>query len=787
MNRFLAITPGRAFFLVFLFIAISYSSSLYSPLVLDDLSSFIEVPNVYIDSLSLLSLNKLANSRFGPARLIPIASFAFDHYIGKGSIVQFHLTNIMVHMAAACALFFFLQGLLQTQTGKNSLAFIIPPGRYCLFVAALWSLTPIQTNCVTYLVQRMTSLAALFYLAALAFYIYGRLAAKPGRRRLLFCAAFLSGLASLFSKENSATLPFMLLLVEIMFISPGLGKRIVGSIRWYHWCILVCIIVLLLPLADHPWQKLVAEGYQVRPFTLRERLLTQTRVVAFYLSLLALPLPGRMNLDHDFALSLGWLSPATTILSFLFLLALFLTGFLIRKRYPLISFGIFWFFLALILESTVIPLEIIFEHRLYLPSVGFYLAVVSGMDQLSVRLFRKNPAEGKKVLFLFMIILASVTSLLTTWRNFDWRDTLSIYQDCANKSPNKPRTHVNLGIALGKLSRYEEALAALERAIALGNKYEEDSVSATNNIMVCYIQQKKYDEAISRGEKFLREGLTPEMNRVSLPKFFYNWGYAYYLAGRYWEALAAFSDGSRLNPQAPYLHAALEEVFAKASQTEEGRKNLGLSEEPAEISLRLAEVALNIRDYSHAKLYLYRAKELAPDNANLLHLQQRYDQEMEQNQNYANQTEITNDDVCKGNIRFRTAMALSDFILNNYPPLRGFAASWLLDQAAAIAPDHQFVLLYRVRWYMKQRQPDTAIQELKGLLARNPDFVPALSLAGRTCFLAKQGDKAAAIFSHLLSIYPAHPQWQDMEEMIRMYQGQNGEMPPNVSPDKGNH
>jgi hypothetical protein len=164
-------------FLLFL-VAISYSNTLYSPFILDDYSAFINNKNLYLEDFTFASLAKLAKTRFGYARIIPIGSFALNHYIGQGkSIVNYHVTNILIHLLATVSVAFFMAGLLKTKAARNSLRFLRTE-YFILGVCGLWALSPIQTNAVTYLVQRMTSMAAMFYIAACGFYVHARLASR---------------------------------------------------------------------------------------------------------------------------------------------------------------------------------------------------------------------------------------------------------------------------------------------------------------------------------------------------------------------------------------------------------------------------------------------------------------------------------------------------------------------------------------------------------------------------------------------------------------------------------
>ena len=204
---------------VFLFIGLSYSNTLYSPPVLDDRSAFINNHSVYIDNLSWASLSQIHGGQFGRHRFIPMLSFAVDHLLGQGSLAQFHLTNILIHILATIAVYFLLLGLTKTSIGLKGLTFVTP-GLFSLFVAALWALHPIQTNVVTYLVQRMASLAALFYFASLASYVWARISKSGSTQTTVWLAFTLFTLGAFFCKENTATLPLAVLMIEMIFISP---------------------------------------------------------------------------------------------------------------------------------------------------------------------------------------------------------------------------------------------------------------------------------------------------------------------------------------------------------------------------------------------------------------------------------------------------------------------------------------------------------------------------------------------------------------------------------------
>jgi hypothetical protein len=157
-SRPLVIVP-----LLLFLVAISYANTLYSPFVLDDIHSFIEEPNVYVRDFSFDSFSKLSQTYFGKARLIPMITFSINHSMANGQMPIYHITNIVIHLLTTLFVYWFVQTLLKTRIGASALRGI-PAAYFSFFVAALWALNPVQTNAVTYIVQRMTSIAALFIL-----------------------------------------------------------------------------------------------------------------------------------------------------------------------------------------------------------------------------------------------------------------------------------------------------------------------------------------------------------------------------------------------------------------------------------------------------------------------------------------------------------------------------------------------------------------------------------------------------------------------------------------------
>jgi hypothetical protein len=271
--------------------------------------------------------------------------------------------------------------------------------KVALFASLIFVSHPIQTQSVTYIVQRMACMAGMFYLLTFVFYVKGRLS-KGKARFFYFGGGILSYLLGVFTKENVAILPFFIAIYEFYFfqnldLSPK-GKKIVG--------VLIGVLLFLGALGFLIWGQRYIQvtivGYQTRPFTMAERVLTQFRVVLYYLTLLIYPLPSRLNLDYDFSVSKSILDPATTLISMVIVLGLIGYSLWTAKKRPVLSFCILWYFGNLVIESSIFPLEMVFEHRLYLPSIGpfilFALLAVRGIEKGKERWTKKRVLEWEK-------------------------------------------------------------------------------------------------------------------------------------------------------------------------------------------------------------------------------------------------------------------------------------------------------------------------------------------------------------------------------------------------------
>lgn len=771
--RLLAAKPVILLILLLFMIFIAYSNTLSSPPVLDDILGFLENSKLQLRDFSLTSIKQLATTEFGIERFIPLLTFAVSNKLAFGNLPYYHLTNIFIHLLAVTTLYFFLQGLFTRTTLREHRSFL-PTTLVIIGVCGLWGLSPVQTNAVTYLVQRMTSLMALFYLLAMTFYLYGR-TASPGANRnlhLLLCAG--SAALAFISKENSATLPLALLLLECTIINPGSATRFLAGLKTRQWLCIGMVLLIALPIPLKILGEMV-NSYGGRPFNCAERLLTESRVVVWYISLLALPLPSRMNLDHDFLISRSLLSPPTTLLSIILLCLLVATTFKYRHKSPLLTFGVFFFFLNLLIESTVVPLELVFEHRLYLPSVGFFLALAGGFDLLLSRYHDKfGEFPDYRPFWVGLVIILSISSILTTLRNNDWQDPSTLYADSLSKSPGKPRAYANYGMALGRQGFCDKAVPILEKAISLGTRNNEQYLASANNLLNCLKLTAGPSQAAARAEELLKN-LPADANLIALPHFLFNLGNSYWDSGNYPSALKAYQEALRAeNPgDNGYIMTAVTALINEVYQTKGDGSAIGmadLSDKSTAVTYALAEISLEIRDYKTAEELLAKANtnSVNQEQGHLLKLKNRLTDEQLRNRLVAEATDISRNKFFNSSRKNRMILTISRLITDHYPPLY-FLADLLLSHLQTQSPENPFVELSIIRLQSARKSPTFDLETLRKTSAANPYFATLLEKEASQLLALNRREEAMDSVERLLKTYPGSPNWRYWQAMMKKF------------------
>ncbi|OGR05324.1 MAG: hypothetical protein A2511_01060 [Deltaproteobacteria bacterium RIFOXYD12_FULL_50_9] len=522
-----------------------YANSFKAPFVFDDFHNIVESPYLRIQNLSPDKLLAAASHSKISQRWVANLSFAVTYYFFGQDVWGYHLVNLLIHIMTGIAVFF----LFRLTLHQPLLAGICKrPDEIALAATLLWLVHPIQTNTVTYIVQRMTSMAAFFEISALLSYIHARLSsANPTKKMAMFGASLLLAILALGCKENAAMLPIMVLAYEYFFISePNRHTSLLRIIICTALSLLLIFILAWLYYGENPIAAISA-GYAERNFTMTERLLTQPRVVFFYLWLLFLPLPSHLNINHDFIISHSLFAPPSTWFAFLGLAGAAALIVYLFKHHRLLAFALFWFLGNLIIESSIIPLEIIFEHRLYLPSMFLLLSAAVYLAQL---LDRYHPAAAKATI----IILITLLSFATWQRNTVWATSTSLWNDVVKKSPGLMRGHANLGKALLHEKRFAEAESELRKAIELD---PESSYSYTNLAVLCE-KQNRLDEALAMSQIALSK---KDADQV---KIHHNLGIVFFKRQDHQQALTELNIALNLNPDYSDAYVTLGAVYGKS-------------------------------------------------------------------------------------------------------------------------------------------------------------------------------------------------------------------------------
>jgi tetratricopeptide (TPR) repeat protein len=669
---------------------IAYSNTFNFPFVFDDDANIVDNP--LIRKLDNFILPPGGYKGYLP-RAVGFFTFALNYHFGGLNVTGYHIVNLIIHIANAILVYFLVILTFKTPyirgkglgvwgkeqrgsgqeavdsrqeagdmsqyevSGKKFSAYSLPltpyPHLIALFTALLFVSHPVQTQAVTYIVQRLTSLATMFYLLSIVMYIKARLltqrsvnsrqetggnglwvidhgqeASVPITSYLspitCFFLSLVSAILAMLTKEMSFTLPIVMILYEFIFFKSSLKKKLLFLLPLLLTLIIIPIGIMGI---DKPLGVILSDlSEKLRVQTEMSRwdyLFTQFRVIVTYIRLLFFPV--NQNLDYDYPVYHSLFTPPV-FLSFLFLAALLgMAVYLLykaRKRgsaevgsqdeedsrqysvsskqssaaycllstayYRLIAFGIFWFFITLSVESSIIPIvDVIFEHRVYLPSVGVFIAISAVVLIITERLKVRWPQINKVVISLIALIVI-ILSIATYARNAVWMDKVTLWEDVASKSPGNARANNNLGASYYEKSMPDRAIEYLSIAIRL----KPDYVDAYNNIGIAYYEKGLND--LAKKQFISALGFAPNDAGA-----FNNLSIVYASEGLYDQATEYAQRALKLNPDYAEAHNSLgvaygsKEMYDQA--LEQFRLALKLSPDYFEAQNNLAVVQKKLR------------------------------------------------------------------------------------------------------------------------------------------------------------------------------------------------
>jgi Tfp pilus assembly protein PilF len=502
------------FCLIFSLLFLCYSNTFSVPWHFDDLPNINENYPIHIDNLRPETLWQTFFAKpFSPGtveRPVAFLSFAVNWYIGQDNSFGYHLVNLLIHILTA--FFLFKSNLLLLRTHRFQHLSEQDSLFIALLSATIWAVNPVQTQAVTYIVQRMASMAAMFFIFSVYQYIRCRQSRKNAQRIFhgILCLFFFA--CALGSKENAITLIPSLLLIEFIFFYNSENK----TSKYFLSTLAVLNFFVLLAGCYYLIDKNILQTFTLpigdRPFSIFERALTQPTILLFYLSLLFYPAPSRLSLEHEVTTATSFTDPWTTIPALFIIFLLIAISVLKYKKHTLICFALLFFFINHLIESTVIPLEMIFEHRNYLPSFFLFLPVTyafkRGIDYTATKYTLLNFS-----LKAFIPLLIIILGLGTYSRNSVWKTEESLWTDCLRKAPGNARPYARLAEIYGwKKEKTEEnfrtALALLQKSLDLESPRTTLKAALVDNIGKLYALRGHFTQAETYYNKSLE--LNPE-------------------------------------------------------------------------------------------------------------------------------------------------------------------------------------------------------------------------------------------------------------------------------------
>jgi tetratricopeptide (TPR) repeat protein len=496
---------------------IAYWNSFDVPFVFDDFTTIQSNSSVQFGD-SLVGIP--SNLWF---RTLLYMTFAANYALGGQNVWGYHLVNLLIHLLNGVLIYVLATEIFSRASTR------LPTNVLAFFASAFFLVHPVQTESVTYISSRSELLSTLFYILAVLLFVRRR-PEKIGFAFSLIIAAILA--LALGVKETTISLPAALLVYDFVFISNGEIRRVLS--RWRFHATFIAggfAAAVYLVTFGNLRGSVGAAAAGIEPVSY---FLTELRVILRYIQIIFLPVG--LNLAYDFPISDSPIDPRV-LLSGVILLGLLGCAWWLRKRQPVASFSILWFFVTLAPTSSLFPInDVIFEHRLYLPMVGLCLlfpvmigVLASSSSQRREARARSGEAtrDGGRVTAVVLssaILVALLTG--TILRNEVWRDETRLWSDVISKSPDAGRGYVGLAWAYYKRANYEKALeitqAGLSKAKDSPNS-RENRFRFYSNMGQIYFDLGRYPESAAA----LSQALNWNMPPVDRARTYYNLAVAY--------------------------------------------------------------------------------------------------------------------------------------------------------------------------------------------------------------------------------------------------------------------
>ena len=587
------IDPDLIFILLLLAFGLAaYSNSFLASFHYDDLTHIAKN-----DAISDLG-NVARIYSYCKERFLTYLTLALNYKLSALDPVTYHIFNFFIHYIAACFIYFLFRDTWETvaMEGRGRAS----TGRLAALLAAgIFLLHPLQTQAVTYVIQRAESMAGMFYLGALLFYVRARLASTRHASTRYYTIMILCAVAAAFSKETAVTLPVAIMAYEVFFFK----TRIQDLLRSKFILIVLvpAVIIVIYKLGPLLGKNFYYDYDPNMHLSRKQYFLTQLSVLVTYLRLFLWP--ANQNLDWDYPIASN-LFNVRTITSLFLLLSLIFVAIVAYRQYRILSFGIICFFLTLAPTSSIIPIkDVIYEHRMYL-AVGFLAMGLVEVINLGFSNIKQVSSQvGKIALLVVSLITLPLLAGATHARNEVWRSEVSLWRDVVKKSPNKARAHNNYGMALYMVWRQmsENAKQEFEIASRLSPNWEIPYY----NLAIAAYQEGDYQRAVALYRKAIE--LKPNYKEA-----IYQLGKTYIELNRWEDARPYLELLIMHSPTSKYLGAYLDllDVYLKIGLRDKASalamELTRMSDSLQEVDYYRGKAFFRLSDYERAKTYFAR-------------------------------------------------------------------------------------------------------------------------------------------------------------------------------------
>jgi len=565
----------------------SYSNALFGDFVSDDkvfitanpyMKSLQYLPKFFTQDFGYINILRIKSSYYRP---LLAASYMFDYTIWGNNPFGFHLTNLLFHIFSCILIFALIELLFHSRL----IAFIS---------TLLFSVHPIHTEAVSFISGRVDVVPPAFFLLSLVLFLRYAF----GGKKLLYVFSILSFAIALLTKEMALTLPLIILYIDYAFLSRLDIKKVIKNFLRYHLGFFVTTGVYL-----------IIRFYVIGGIVIREtakvginfipgvsplwRLFTVIKILTFHIRLLFFPY--NLHIYRQFTPSNSLFEPIVLTGLVILTLLLFVASRNI-KRYPIVSFSIFWFFITILPVSNILPRDNIFAERfLYIPSVGFCM----GMGFLFSWLLRKNIKTSlfnwKKLLSVLFILLIVALGRVTYERNKVWQNDFTLWYDTAKRSPNSKVAHISLGVVYSKMNLLDRAVEEAKKAIEIDSNY----YAPYNLLGVTYLKSGLLDQAEEEFHKVIKY--------TDYSSFAYEGlSVIYGIRGQYEEAIEAGLIALKKNPYNVEARRNLAICYISVGRIDEA---INMYEEYLKISKDDFDVHLDIGGLYYGKGNYQKARE----------------------------------------------------------------------------------------------------------------------------------------------------------------------------------